>query len=236
MLLRTWDGLKWYITYYDGDTALLGRNDSFLAYLYTLNRDTWDTEKSKYAFEGHNSWLWCLVLANLETELKACASSLREKLTVERALSMFNDEQAGNWSERQYNKSGYFKYIVPQIVGVDVQGTLTKYPYIYALQGSREAHRTHTIRNRFALLDAKYETGAYRSDNIDMYMSRSTTEIANTIVVTSNEDYYFGYGTNNQPTLQAAQEAGENEIVEVFMKGYKLGDKVIRCSMVKVAN
>ena len=33
-----------------------------------------------------------------------------------------------------------------------------------------------------------------------------------------------------------SEEAGENEIVEVFMKGYKLGDKVIRCSMVKVAN
>ena len=227
MLLRTWDGLKWYITYYDGDTALLGRNDSFLAYLYTLNRDTWDTEKSKYAFEGHNSWLWCLVLANLETELKACASSLREKLTVERALSMFNDEQAGNWSERQYNKSGYFKYIVPQIVGVDVQGTLTKYPYIYALQGSREAHRTHTIRNRFALLDAKYETGAYRSDNIDMYMSRSATEIANTIVVTSNEDYYFGYGTNNQPTLQASQEAGENETVTLtFNNAFTVNDPI----------
>ena len=33
-----------------------------------------------------------------------------------------------------------------------------------------------------------------------------------------------------------SEEAGENEVVEVFMKGYKLADKVIRCSMVKVAN
>ena len=227
MLMRTWDGLKWYITYYDGDTALLGRNDSFLAYLYTVNRETWDGEKSKYAFEGHNSWLWCLVLANLESELKACAASLREKLTVERALAMFNDEQAGNWSERQYNKSGHFKYIIPQIKGVDVQGTLTKYPYIYALQGSREAHRTHTIINRFALLDAKYETGAYRSDNIDMYMSRESTTPANTIVITSNEDYYFGYGTNNQPTLQASQAAGENESVTLtFNNAFTVNDPI----------
>ena len=29
---------------------------------------------------------------------------------------------------------------------------------------------------------------------------------------------------------------GENEIVEEFMKGYKIKDKVIRYSMVKVAN
>lgn len=32
------------------------------------------------------------------------------------------------------------------------------------------------------------------------------------------------------------ENAGENEIVEVFMKGYQQGDKVLRHSMVKVAN
>ena len=32
------------------------------------------------------------------------------------------------------------------------------------------------------------------------------------------------------------EQYGENEIVEVLMKGYKRGDKVLRYSMVKVAN
>ena len=32
------------------------------------------------------------------------------------------------------------------------------------------------------------------------------------------------------------EEKGEGEIVEVFQKGYKRGDKVIRYAMVKVAN
>lgn len=32
------------------------------------------------------------------------------------------------------------------------------------------------------------------------------------------------------------ESAGENTVVEVFMKGYKKGDKVLRHSMVKVAN
>ena len=31
-------------------------------------------------------------------------------------------------------------------------------------------------------------------------------------------------------------EKGENEIVEVFQEGFRLGDKVIRFAMVKVAN
>ena len=32
------------------------------------------------------------------------------------------------------------------------------------------------------------------------------------------------------------EEKGESEIVEVFQKGYKIGDKIIRYAMVKVAN
>ena len=225
MIARTWDGLLWYITYYDGDTGLLTRNDCFLAYLYTLSRETYDAEKGGYAFEGFDSWLWCLVLANLETELKACAANLRQVLTNARALEMFNEEQAGNWCERIYNKSGKFKYIDPQIDGVNVGGSIVTYPYIYALQGNREAHRTHTINNRFALLDAKYETGNYTSDNIDLYMSRTATDGTTTMQVTANEVYYFGYGTNNTPSVQPSQKAevGENVTLS-FNAAYSLND------------
>ena len=49
-------------------------------------------------------------------------------------------------------------------------------------------------------------------------------------------------GEEFDPTLHQAvmsvvdEDAGENEIVEVFQKGYRHGDRVIRHSMVKVAN
>ena len=49
-------------------------------------------------------------------------------------------------------------------------------------------------------------------------------------------------GKKFDPTLHNAvmhvedEEKGENEIVEVFQKGFMLGDKVIRFAMVKVAN
>ncbi len=49
-------------------------------------------------------------------------------------------------------------------------------------------------------------------------------------------------GEKFDPTLHNAvmhvddEEKGENEIVEVFQKGFKCGDKVIRFAMVKVAN
>ena len=227
MFFRTWDGKKWYITYYDGDTQLLVRNDCFLAYLYTVSRETWDAEKGGYAFEGFDSWLWCLVLANLEAELKACAKSLRQVYTNARVLNMFNVEQAGNWCERIYNKSGKLKYIDPQIHGVEVNGNIVTYPYIYALQGSREAHRTHTIVNRFALLDAKYETGNYTSDNIDMYMSRTASDSETKMYVTANEIYYFGYGTNNTPSVQPSQKAEEGESVTLtFAAAFSLNDPI----------
>jgi len=49
-------------------------------------------------------------------------------------------------------------------------------------------------------------------------------------------------GAQFDPTVHNAvmhvddETKGENEIVDVFQKGFKLGDKVIRFSMVKVAN
>lgn len=227
MMWCTWDGLIWYMIYYDGDTQLGDRNDSMLAYLYNVTRDTWDSDKSKYALEGHDSWLWCLVQANLADEIKSMATRIREKLTEDLVNDMFDKEQQANWCGRAYNKSGDIKYIKPQTVGVPTKTGIVKYPYIYALKGDKQAFRHWFIHNRFALLDAKYETGNYLSDNIDMYMSRSATDQANTIVVTSNELYYFGYGTNNAPHLQSSEEAKKGETVTLlFSNAFTVNDPI----------
>ncbi len=213
MMLRTWDGLRWYITYYDGDTQLGKRNDCFLVYLYTTDRETWDAEAGKYAFEGHDSWLWNLVLANLQDDLKRCAGAFRAVMTNERVLSMLNDEQSGNWSDRAFNKSGYLKYIAPATR--EMYGKV--WPFIYALQGSNRSHRTYFIRNRFALLDAKYGTSNFTSDNIDLYMARAAGDAADTLRVTANEPYAFGYGTNNSPNIAntGIVDAGDTATLDI---------------------
>jgi hypothetical protein len=197
ILLRTWDGKIWYLTYYDGDTQNGKRNDCFLAYAYTIDRDTWDSEASKYAFEGRDSWLWNLVLANLQDDLKRCATNYRAKMTVERVLSMYTEEQMGNWSDRAYNKSGYLKYIRPAMV--ETYGKT--WPFIYALQGNNKAFLTYFVENRFALLDAKYGTSSFTSDNIDLYMARLKSDSADVLRITANEVYAFGYGTNNSTSI-----------------------------------
>ena len=223
----TWNALVWYILYYDGDTQIGDRNDSMLAYLYAVMRETWDAEKNKYALEGHDSWLWCLVLANFEDEIKAMASTMREKLTLELVNQMFDEEQQGNWCARAYNKSGEIKYIKPQTEGVQTKTGIVKYPYIYALKGDKQSFRHWFLANRFALLDAKYETGNYLSDNIDMYMTRQATDAANTIVVKASELYYFGYGTNNAPHLQASEKAEKGETVTLrFANAFTVNDPI----------
>lgn len=222
----TFDGEIWYFFYYDGDCRD-DRNDGVMAYDYTIDRETWDAEKSKYAFEGHDSILWCLILANFEDELRAAASELREKMTVETVLSVLDDEICDNWSIRQYNKSGELKYIKPAIEGVDVNGVLTKYPQIYALKGDKKSHRRHRLINRYALLDGRYSTSAYRSDNIDMYMTRALTDEPNTIDLTAHEVFYFGYGTNNTPDIQETQRVEGGQVHRlIFSNAFALNDPI----------
>ena len=223
MMLRTWDGKVWYLTYYDGDTQLGKRNDCFLVYLYTTDRDTYDAEASKYAFEGRDSWLWNLVLANLQDDLKRCASRLRQVMTNERVLAMFNTEQSGHWSDRAFNKSGELKYIKPAVQ--PMYGKV--WPFIYALQGSNTSHREYFIKNRFALLDAKWGTSNFTSDNVDMYLSRTASDAEDTIKITANEVYAFGYGTNNSPNIANTGIVQEGSVAELDITGaYTVNDPI----------
>ncbi len=75
------------------------------------------------------------------------------------------------------------------------------WPFIYALQGSNAAHRRYFLQNRFALLDAKYGTNNFTSDNIDLYMARKASDAPDTLRMTAGEVYAFGYGTNNSPNI-----------------------------------
>lgn len=90
-------------------------------------------------------------------------------MSLEYVLQVFNEEQMGNWCERIYNKDSEYKYILPLTEGVTTGSGTSYYNYLYALQGSRYAHRTYTIQNRFALLDSQYVAGTYRRDSFAAY-------------------------------------------------------------------
>ena len=80
------------------------------------------------------------------------------------------------------------------------------------------------------------EDEAYRK-GIEMIMTQFNTTMEKLGV-----EKIESLGRTFDPTLHNAvmhvddEEKGENEIVEVFQEGFRLGDKVIRFAMVKVAN
>jgi hypothetical protein len=234
---HTFDGKIWGVFYYDGDTQMGDRNDSMLAYDYLMSRDTWDSEKSKYAFEGHDSVLWCLILANLEDELKDKMDTLRTQLSKELVYQIFEEQISDNWCATTYNKSGEMKYIKPQTEGVTINGNVVKYPYIYALKGDKKAFRHWYLDNRYMYIDAKYNTAAFRSDNIDMYLTRKATDTMDFLRITASERYFFGYGTNNAPYLFPAVEADTDEVVTMsFSAAYTVNDpiRVYGASRIKI--
>ena len=210
MMLATWDGKIWYFLPYDLDTILGSRNDSVLKYDYTITHETFDDSIGSYAFAGHDSVLWELV-RGCPDKLREVADTLRSNMSLEYVLQVFNEEQMANWCERIYNKDGEYKYIKPLTEGVSTTGGTSYSDYLYALQGSRYAHRTFTIQNRFSLLDSQYVCGTYRKDSFGAYFGYKFGSDNRKIRITASERYYFGYGyTSGTPHQSAvlAEDAG----------------------------
>ena len=208
MMLVTWDSLHWMFIPYDMDTLFGERNDSVLKYIYTITHETFDDSIGSYAFAGHDSVLWELV-RGCPDKLREVAEKIRSNMSLEYVLRMFNVEQMGNWSERIYNKDGIYKYITPLTEGVTTTGGTSYYDYLYALQGSRYAHRCYTIQNRFALLDSQYVCGTYRKDSFGCYFGYKFSTDNRKIKITASERYYFGYGYTSGTPHQSAVLASE---------------------------
>lgn len=219
MMFATWDGIHWYILPYDMDTLLGVRNDSVLKYGYTITHETFDDSIGSYAFAGHDSVLWGLVRTGLKDKLIEVAGVIRSNMSTEDVLEMFNVKMMGNWCERIYNKDGEFKYIKPLIDGVQTLEGTKYYDYLYAMQGSRYAHRTFMIKNRFALLDAQYVAGTYRQDSFAVYFGYKFSTDNRKLKITALERYFFGYGyTSGTPTESAILAEDEDSVVNLTFK------------------
>ena len=90
--------------------------------------------------------------------------------------------------------------------------------------------------NLVRALDQSTEDEAYRR-GVDMIMTQFNTTMEK-LGVTEIESLgqKFDPAFHNAVMHVEDAEKGENEIVEVFQKGFLMGDKVIRFAMVKVAN
>ena len=90
--------------------------------------------------------------------------------------------------------------------------------------------------NLVRALDQSTEDEAYRR-GVEMIMTQFNTTLEK-LGVTEIESLgqKFDPAFHNAVMHVEDAEKGENEIVEVFQKGFIMGDKVIRFAMVKVAN
>lgn len=231
MMMYTMDGKHWMFQYYDGDTMLGERNDCFLAYDYLTDRTTWDDAVKQYAMQGHDSWLWYLIRANFTDQriisgspdpltavnLSSVCKLMRSsgKFSADYFKQILNGQFVNNWSQRQYNYSQDYKYIQPL--------TETGYPsdistnFINTAQGSREAHRTYTLENRFSLLDSKYQAGNYAQDAFVYYAAAGNV---NKLTIVSSIPYYFGWNTSNTSIRQhQPANASNNYTVELEITG-----------------
>ena len=163
MLVRTWDGVMWWITYYDGDCQLGSDNKSFLTGKYDDNRQT--KRDGAYVMQGHNSWLWNLILGNMGNLLEEVmtrgvngGTSFMSAFSIQKAVDHFDTEQMKKWCSRLYNKSGIFKYVYPSLneMPVGADGAKQTYPQIYGLKGSLKAHRNYFIQRRYDLKQVEY--------------------------------------------------------------------------------
>jgi len=90
--------------------------------------------------------------------------------------------------------------------------------------------------NLVRALDQSTEDEAYRR-GVEMIMTQFDETLAK-LGVTEIESVGKKFDPNLHNAVMHVEDEtrGENEIVEVFQKGFKLGDKIIRFAMVKVAN
>ncbi len=172
MLVRTWDGMIWYTTYYDGDCQLGSDNKSFLTGKYDDGRET--MRDGSYVMQGHNSWLWNLFIANFQDRFRTLLTtgingkaSFMSAFSPIIAVNYFDKEQMGKWCSRLYNKSGVFKYIYPYLNVMP--GVNKTYAQVYGMKGSMRAHRSFFISERYALKNTLY--GYYPSNGSLVYSS-----------------------------------------------------------------
>ena len=191
-MITTEDGIHWYFINYDNDTVLGLKNNGYLAYPPTINRNTQDSDKEEdapYCYAGHDSVLW--------NNLEACEefmTRVREidnvlyaaGLTYENVLKVLDDEQCDKWCERIYNTNGRYKYIDAYKGGVN---------NLFMLQGNRKSHRHWWLKSRFDLYDSIFASGEFGSKVISFKVNDATGSFS----ITAGRDLNYGWGINKIP-------------------------------------
>ena len=198
------DGQHFYYILYDNDTINGLINTGRLLVPPTATRQTKDAS-GEYYFAGHDSRLWNMLEA--DDEFMQIVSAVDNALysagiSYLNTIKIFDEEQADKWVERVYNQDAQYKYIGPYVEkGIN---------NLFMLQGKRDLHRKWWLAKRFAIYDAKYVSGTYKSQAVELKCINSTPA-GQQFTVTAGYPIDYGYGINNVPrSFGIALEIGES--------------------------
>ena len=157
--------------FYDNDTVFGINNEGAIQFSYDI--EIHDIIGNLNVWNGANSLLWELVEQAFSSDITKMYQDLRQKgiLSYDKTIEFCNTRQSDKWCESVYNEDGYFKYESPLIDGYTDYSTGTAQTvktgaFLYALQGSRDAHRRWWLYNRFKYMDSKFQAGSSLSDYI----------------------------------------------------------------------
>lgn len=191
-MLTSEDGEHFYFILYDNDTINGLINTGHLKIKPTDDRNSIG-EDGSYLFAGHDSRLWnmlesdeefMLMVSQIDNALYTAGISYRN------AVKEFDEGQAEKWCERIYNQDAQYKYIGPY--------TYDSVNNLFMMQGSRALHRRWFLAKRFGIYDAKFVSGTYKSQSIEIKCINDTIP-GQKFSIKSGYPLHYGYGINNVP-------------------------------------
>ena len=191
-MLTSEDGIKFYFIHYDNDTINGLINIGDIDILPTDDRQSVD-ESGEYKFAGHGSVLWNMLEADEEFMeiVKAVDNALYSAgISYNECIRIFDEEQADKWVERVYNQDSEYKYVGPYVN----QGINN----LFMLQGKRDLHRRWWLSKRFSIYDAKFVSGEYKSQAVEL-KCMNDTPAGQQFTIKAGYPLDYGYGINNVP-------------------------------------
>lgn len=236
-------GGKWIFIFYDNDTVFGINNEGAIQFSYDI--EIHDIIGNLNVWNGANSLLWELVEQAFSSDITKMYQDLRQKgiLSYDKVIEYCSTRQSDKWCEAVYNEDGYFKYESPLIDGYTdyssgTAQTVKTGAFLYALQGSRDAHRRWWLYNRFKYMDSKFQAGSSLSD----YITFRTYTPSVWAGVEPKADITIGafsamYGTIRWGSMTKSERMREGEVKTITAPaGVKFNDTetiIYNASMIK---
>lgn len=188
-MLTTEDGQHYFYINYDNDTTNGLVNTGSLEAPWDVDRNTKGIDGA-YIYAGHDCVLWNMLEQDdefMNIVQKVDIALYIAGLKYADVIDMFDNKQAGAWSQRVYNYDSTYKYLNPY--------TRNGVNNLFMLQGSRSTHRKFWLQKRFNLFDSKFISGAFKSSVFEIKFINDTPANQSFTITAANKLYY-GYGIN----------------------------------------